>query len=122
MLRQPAELLRSVSAVPPIITTSTTPTSTPVRTSILPVGQLAVQPEHRDADERGGRQPDRDAFEHRARAVLELQALQEQHDLEALAVDAREAERDEAERRGGAGRARAACGAGGGGGRSTRDQ
>ena len=54
-----------------------------------------MQPEREHADRRRAREADRDALEHGRGPGLQLQALQEQHDLEALAVDAREAERDE---------------------------
>jgi hypothetical protein len=66
------------------------------------VGKLAVQPEGDHADDRGAGEPDRDALEHGRAAVLELEVLEEENGLEALAVDGGEAERDEADEGGGA--------------------
>jgi hypothetical protein len=93
-----------VSAVPPTITTSTADQH-PGQHEHAPVRELVMQPEGEHAHHGGPGQPDRDALEHRRRAGLQLQVLQEEHDLEALAVDAREAERDEPDRRAEAGRA-----------------
>ena len=48
-----------------------------------------MKPEGEHADDCGQRQADRDALEHGGGALLKLQVLLEEDDLEALAVDAR---------------------------------
>ena len=72
--------------------------STPVAISIFLCGSLrsSAIDEEEDADDAG--EADEHALEHRDRAGLEGQRLEEEHGLEPLAVDAREPERDEAER------------------------
>ena len=81
----------------PTSTTSTQVIITPVTISIFLCGSLrsSAIDEEEDRDDRG--EADRDALEHRPGARLERQRLQEQRRLEALAVDAREPERDEAD-------------------------
>ena len=69
-----------------------------------------MQAEGEHADGGGEQQAEDDALEHDARAEALAQALQEDHDLEALAVDGGEAEQAEAEQRGARERAVAAIG------------
>ena len=76
----------------PTMTASTTAISTPVAISILLVGQLALQGEGEDADGERGGEADARAEHARPGARGHLQVLDEQHGLEALAVDRGEAE------------------------------
>jgi hypothetical protein len=69
----------------------------------LAVRQLVVEPEGENADDRGAGEPDRHALQHGPGAVLQLQVLQEEDDLEPLAVDGGEAEGDQPDHRGEAG-------------------
>ena len=79
-------------ACSPTITSSTTPSMTPVKTSILRYGSLrcAMKVEHRD--DRREHESRRHAHEHDAAAHLEPVALQKEHDFESLAVERGEAE------------------------------
>ena len=89
----------NVSAVPPVMTTSTTPTRMPVRTSICRYGRRRCSAKVATPTA-AVPQADRKSLERHATARLRLQGLEEQHHLDALSVDAREAERHEPERGG----------------------
>jgi hypothetical protein len=71
----------------------------PGRDEHAPVGEPALEHERGQPDGGRQREADADALEHRARAPLEAEVLQEEHHLEALSVDGGEAEQGEPEQR-----------------------
>ena len=73
----------------------------PGRDQHLLVGQLALEREREDGDAERQREPEARALEHRDRAGAQLERLQEEDGLEALAVDAGQAEHREPEHLGG---------------------
>ena len=83
----------------PTITSSTTPSITPVATSILRYGSRRCRPNVRHPIAATNTSPSATPSSTTARAVAQAQVLEEQHDLEALPVDRCEAEQREPEER-----------------------
>ena len=83
----------------PTITSSTTPSRTPVATSIRLYGNRRWRPNVTQPMTATNGQAESDALQHRPRAVAQAQVLQEQDDLEALAVDRGEAKQGQPQHR-----------------------
>ena len=86
-----------VCTVVPTMTTSTQVMRTPVAMSIFLCGSFRSSATTSTKTPTTPSEPERDALEHGERSRLERHRLQEEHGLEALAVDAREAEEHEAD-------------------------
>ena len=86
-----------VWTVVPTMTTSTQVIRTPGRHQHLLVREPSLERDHEDEDRDDADQTESHALEHRQRSCLERHRLQEEHGLEALPVDAREAEEHEAD-------------------------